>query len=128
MKHETISDPKTFKLMYEAVFGVPYTHDKVPEIIMMATDDNSSVVGFMSGFWNYDDSFYIQYAGVVPEYRKKGYTQYLNQMLEDGINYICVTENDNVPAMTTLLKIGFIPIGIRQGGKRECFIEWARRA
>lgn len=127
MKHEAITDPKTFALMYEAVFGVPYTHVKVPEVIMMATDDNESVVGFMSGFWNYDDSFYIQYAGVVPEYRKKGYTQYIKEMLEDGINYICVTENDNVPAMTTLLKVGFIPIGMRQGGKREMFIEWARR-
>lgn len=128
MKHEAVTDRKTFTLMYEAVFGVPYQHDKIPEIVMMATDDNSSVVGFMSGFWNYDESFYIQYAGVTPEHRKNGYAQYLNEMLDDSINYICVTENDNVPAMTTLLKIGFIPIGMRQGGKRECFIEWARRA
>ena len=127
MKHETITDRETFALMYEAVFGVPYTKEKTPDVVMMASDDNSSVVGFLSGFWNYDDSFYIQYAGVVPEFRKKGYAQYLNQMLEDGINYICVTENDNVPAMTTLIKIGFIPIGMRYGGKRECFIEWARR-
>lgn len=126
MKSEPLTDPKMFSLMYEAVFGVPYTREKVPDVIEVATDDNESIIGFMSGFWNYDDSFYIQYSGVVPEYRNKGYSQYMKQMLKDGVTYICVTENDNVPAMRTLLTIGFVPFGIRYGGKRECFIEWRK--
>lgn len=127
MKHETLIDPKMFGLMYQAVFGVPYTLEIVPPVVEVVTEADS-IVGFMAGHWNYDGSFYIQYSGVVPEHRKKGYAHYLKELLDDKTDYVCVTENTNIGAMKTLLDLAFIPMGVRQGGKGECFIEWTRRS
>ena len=128
MKHESVHDLELFSKLDEAEFGVDCPSEKMPDLVEMATDDNGSIIGFIAGHWNYDDSFYIQFAGVVPEHRNNGYTAYLKQMLKSGVSYICVTENTNVAAMRTLLTIGFLPIGMRHGGQQECFIEWTRRA
>jgi hypothetical protein len=100
----------------------------IPSEVFVAQKDNGDTFGVVSGHWNFDKSFYIQYAGILPEYQKGAYLRHINAILKNiGKSFITVTANTNIPAMKTLLAIGFVPIGTRTDVKDGTFyVEWSR--
>ena len=109
MKLEILNDPQEYRRIHQRVFN--RTDFKVPPVVIVGRNDNGDIVGFISGFWNNDDSFYIQFAGVLPEYQKGPYLRYLSNCLDNNTNYDMAVENTNTVTLKTVLSIGFIPIG-----------------
>ena len=123
MEMNILKDNDLYRSLHKTVFG---TDDvKVPEIVYLAKNNDNVTFGFISGHWNFDGSFYIEYAGILPEFQKKGYLRYLKQMLFPNVSYITATHNDNAIAQKALLTMGFRVIGCRYDG--QFFVEWARR-
>ena len=123
MKVEILKDKNIYPVLHKAVFG---TDDvKTPEIVYVAKNDDNVIFGFISGNWNFDGSFFIEFAGILPDFRKKGYLRYLKNMLMPNISYITTTNSDNSEAIKTLTNIGFKIIGCRYDG--QFYVEWARR-
>ena len=124
MKTCLLENKDLYPKLHKQVFG---TDDfKMPETVYIAKTDDDVIFGFVSGNWNFDGSFYIEFAGILPEFRTKGYLRHLKSILIPNVNYITVTHQDNILAQKTLLSIGFKIIGCRcdPGG---FYIEWARR-
>ena len=122
---EDLKDKRHFLELHQQVFGV--MKDIItPDIIKLIKKDNGDTVGFLSGYMAYDNSFYIQYAGIMPEFRNKGFIRHFKSMLEDNVSYITATENTNTAAMKTLMVTGFLPIGGRYGGDLKYYVEWSR--
>ena len=122
---EDLKDHTKYLELHQKVFG-NITGITMPDIIYLCKTDDKITFGFVSGHRAYDNSFYIQYAGILPEFRKKGYIRYFKAMLEDNMDYMTATENTNVPAMKTLMAVGFLPIGGRYGGDLKYYVEWSR--
>lgn len=120
-------DNELFEQLYIDVFGAEYGERTLPDEIQVGYTDDGEPFGFMSGFWQYDKSFYIQFAGVVGKYRMKGLVKHFKRLLQEGVTYICLAKNDNVNAMKTLLLMGFQPFGGRITDDGY-FVEWIRRA
>lgn len=123
MKHEVLVNADIYKTLHKQVFGSDDC--KIPEVVYIAKTDDDVIFGFISGNWNFDGSFYIEYAGILPEFQKKGYLRHFKKMLLPGVNYITVTHRDNVESQKTLLSMSFKIIGCRFDG--EFYVEWARR-
>lgn len=121
------TDYELFSKLYLDVFGTEYGDRKLPDVLYIGFLDDGEPAGFISGFWQYDKSFYIQFAGVVQKYRMKGLVKHFKQLLQEGITYICITENTNINAMKTLLLTGFVPFGGKFSGGNY-FVEWVRRS
>lgn len=119
-----LKDPDIYNKLHECVFG-QYVN-RIPEVVYAAKTSDGVTFGFISGNWNFDGSFYLEYAGILPDFRRKGYLRHLKSMLLPNVTYITVTNQDNVLAQKTLLSMGFKIIGCRydDGG---FFVEWARR-
>ena len=123
MKIEILKNDDVYLRLHKDVFGTDNV--KIPEVVYAAKTDDGVIFGFISGNWNFDGSFYMEFAGILTEFRKKGYLRYLNNMLLPNVSYITVTHNDNVVAQKTLLSMGFRVIGCRYDG--QFYVEWARR-
>ena len=122
MKIEPLKNRADYPALHNLVFGF---EAEAPKVITVLKTDNYDTVGFLSGFWLETGVFYIEYAGVLPEYQLKGYLKYISKMLNAETTYITAVENINVVAIKTLLSIGFIPMGFNmKGGK--AFIELQR--
>ena len=122
---EILKDHAKYLELHYQVFGES-KKVTIPDIVQVIKKDNGDVVGFLSGYIAHDDSFYIQYAGIMPEFRKKGFIRHFKTMLDDNISYITATENTNTAAMKTLMVTGFLPIGGRYGGDLKYYVEWSR--
>lgn len=122
---ETLKDHQEYLNLHYQVFGETQ-NITVPDIVQIGRKDNGDTVGFLSGYTAHDNSFYIQYAGIMPEFRKKGYIRHFKLMLNDNTDYITATENTNTAAMKTLIAVGFLPIGGRYGSDLKYYVEWAR--
>jgi hypothetical protein len=112
MQIEILEDEGEYRRLYNAVFDTPISH--IPDVIFICRHSDGRTVGFVAGFWNSDDSFYIQYSGVLPEFQGDGYTRYFDSMLRKDITYDCIIKNTNPKALIVALKVGFIPIGMTQ--------------
>lgn len=124
---EELKDYSKYHELCKEILGITVT--EIPDIIIIAKTDDKNIVAFLSGYISYDNSFYIQYAGVLPEYQKKGLTKrYFSSMLDKNITYITIVRNTFIVMMKLLLSMGFIPFGCRYDDKKEFYIEWARRA
>ncbi|MGB2828059.1 MAG: GNAT family N-acetyltransferase [Dehalococcoidales bacterium] len=127
MKIEAFKDYDKFTELCKEVLGITVT--TIPDIIIVAKTDNGNIAAFLSGYISYDNSFYIQYAGVLPEYQKKGLTRsYFTAMLDKDITYITIVENTHIVMMKLLLAMKFIPFGCRHSTDNNFYIEWIRRA
>ena len=122
---EALNDHEKYLDLHRQVFGETQ-NVTVPDIVKVIKKDNGDTIGFLSGYKAHDNSFYIQYAGIMPEFRKKGYIRHFKMMLNGNTDYITATENTNIPAMKTLMAVGFLPIGGRYGGDLKYYVEWAR--
>jgi len=116
LKIEILKDKEEYKRLYNAVFSIP--NDDIPDVVFVVRHGDGCAVGFMAGFWNSHDHFYIQFSGVLPEYQKHGYTKYFNALLKDNITYDAVVKNSNVAALIVALRVGFMPIGVTLKDKK----------
>jgi hypothetical protein len=112
--------PKLFK----EVFGKECRD--IPEVVKVAKTKGGVTIGFLAGHWELDGTFYIEYSGVLPEFRNKGWVRYIKLMLDPCINYLTAVENTNIVTGKTLYSLGFIPIGSRYHDN-TFYIEWVRR-
>ena len=110
MKVEILNNEEEYKRIHELVFN--RTDIRVPPVVIVGRNNDGNIVAFVSGFWNSDDSFYIQYSGVLPEYQKGGYLRYLVSIFDPHVTYDAAIENTNAIALKTALSVGFLPIGI----------------
>ena len=116
LKIEILEDGEEYKRLYHAVFNTP--NDDIPDVVFVVRHGDGCAVGFMAGFWNSDDHFYIQFSGVLPEFQKHGYSRYFSALLKDDITYDAVVRNDNVAALIIALRVGFIQIGMTLKDKK----------
>jgi hypothetical protein len=124
MRIELLDNKDDYPSLHKLVFGVEI---EAPKVVTVLKTDNYDTVGFLSGFWLENGVFYIEYAGILPTHRLKGYLRNISKMLEPDISYITAVENINVTVIKTLLSIGFIPMGSNyKGGKY--FVELQRSA
>jgi hypothetical protein len=112
MQIEILEDKEEYKRLHELVFK--QSDITVPDVVFIGRNSSGRTVGFVSGFWNSDDHFYIQWAGVLPAYQKRGYLRYFSAILKDDVTYDMAVRNTNVVTLKTVLSVGFIPIGIIQ--------------
>ena len=109
---ETLNDAREYARLHELVFNQP--PPIIPAVVTVGRNDRGDIVGFVSGFWNSDDGFYIQWVGLLPEYQRSGYLRYYRLLLSDSVTYDTAVRNTNIVALKTTLSIGFIPIGVIQ--------------
>jgi hypothetical protein len=115
-----------YPVLYRKVFEKEC--ENKPDTVL-AVPDGDKFKCYLAGYWVNKVTFYIQDAGVLPEYRFKGLLKCFGEALEDfsGVRFLSMTENHNVTAMKTLLLSGFRPIG----GKfidNVYFVEWLLEA
>jgi hypothetical protein len=121
---DILNDRDVFAVLYKNVFGKEI--GKHPEVVYVGKTSDGVIGGFVAGHWEMGGTFFIEFAGVLPEFRNKGWLRYIKMLLDPCVEYMTMTENTNVTAMKTLLHTGFIPIGSRLWGG-TFFIEWVRR-
>jgi hypothetical protein len=109
MQIEILEDKEEYKRLHELVFK--QSDITVPDVVFIGRNSSGRTVGFVSGFWNSDDHFYIQWAGVLPAYQKRGYLRYFSAILKDDVTYDniknCVvcwfhTDRDNTKRFKTI--------------------------
>lgn len=117
-----IEDRTGYHAYHKQVFGVE--PDRVPEKIFLAKKE--TVVGFVAGHKNFSGEFYIEYAGVLPEYQKLGYLRYISSILNHiGGPFITAVDNENKETVKILISLDFRIIGFRTISNRS-YIEFAR--
>ena len=112
-----------YPTLHRAVFGKDV---ETPEVVIVHENERGAIVGFVSGHWELDGTFYIEFAGVLPMYQKKGYLRYIKKILDPCVNYLTAVENTNTVTGKTMYALGFIPIGSRYHDDKF-YIEWLRR-
>ena len=115
-----------YPVLYKEVFN---EECKNKPNVVLAVPDGNNFSCYLAGYWLGNYSFYIQDAGVIPEYRLKGFLRHLKGALNSlvGVRFITMTDNQNITAMKTLLLVGFKPIG----GKfidNIYYVEWLLEA
>jgi hypothetical protein len=125
---EELKDRDIYLKLCEKIIGIQPPYEP-PDIVIVAKSDDGIIKAFLSGYISYDNSFYIQYGGMLPEYQGKGITKrcFLS-MLDSDITYVIAVDNTHTAMMQLLLSIGFIPFGSRYDNKGRFYIEWIRRA
>ena len=114
--------------IYKSIFDDidPY---QCPSIVYLGFE-NGLFEGFVSGYIFNAITFYMQYAGILKNFRG---VKTLN-LFREGLKAInaefpfimCVIRNDNSPALRLALKEGFIVHGIRQDTGRNLYVELIR--
>ena len=112
--------------LYRKVFDKECEYQ--PDMVLAVPDGNGFKC-YMAGYWIDKRTFYIQNAGVLPEYRLKGFLKCYKEAVDsfNGVRFLSMTDNNNIVAMKTLLYSGFKPIG----GKfidEIYFVEWLMEA
>lgn len=99
-----------YPILYRKVFNEE-TKNKPNAVLAIPDGDGFSC--YMAGYWINDKTFYIQDAGVLPEYRLKGHLKHFVKGLKQfkSIKFLTMTDNQNITAMKTLLMTDFKPIG-----------------
>ena len=121
---EILEDKELYSQLHYQVFGT--NNGKVPEVVYVAKTKDGVIGGFVAGHWEMTGIFYIEYAGALPEFRRKGWLRYIKMLLDPRISYLTVTEHTHTLIMKTLLSVGFIPVGSRYHDD-TFYIEWARQ-
>ena len=119
MKITELKDKEIYPQLHMHVFG---TTVQTPETVMIGKV-NDEIVAFVSGHWELNGTFYIEFAGILPEFRKGGYLKYFKRILDPCVNYLTAVRNDNAVAGKTLYSVGFIPVGSRYHDD-TFYIEW----
>jgi hypothetical protein len=109
MRIELLDDKEEYKRLHKLVFG--RSDIDVPDVVHVGVRSDGVTVGFVAGFWLANNHFYIQWAGVLPEYQKRGHLRYFKSTLKDDATYDMAIRNDNLVTLKTVLSVGFIPIG-----------------
>lgn len=109
MIFEALNDEEEYKRLHGLVFHT--TPDAVPPVVTVGRNNRRDIVGFISGFWTSDDSFYIKWAGVLPEYQKGAYLRNFKSLLDPEITYDLAVKNTNTVTLKLVLSLGFIPMG-----------------
>ena len=105
------------KLFYNC-FG--YRDKKFFPSIVLIKEVERKPIAFLSGVFENIEQFYLQYSGIIPEYRdKKLGVEFLEEgllKLKEDYKYRFVVfeiENINIPAQIVVLKSGFYFNGIK---------------
>lgn len=115
-------------MSYSELFKEIFNKDckEIPEVVKYGITKDGEKTGFLAGHWELDGTFYIEYAGILPEYQKKGHLRYLKHIIDPCVNYLTAVENTNVMTGKILYSIGFIPVGSRYHDD-TFYIEWLKR-
>ena len=98
----------------------------IPEVVEYGKTKDGEITGFLAGHWELTGTFYIEYAGILPEYQKKGWARYSRKLIDPCVNYLTAVKNTNVETGRILYAMGFIPIGCRHHDD-SFYIEWLKR-
>jgi len=115
-----------YAMLFGLAFGA-YDFTQMPALTVVAEDDGK-LVGFVSGYWRSKNCFYIQYAGIDPDYASPPRTARLLREAVEFIgceNYLTLVGNNNRAALYAIMRAGFTPIGFRQSLDGKGFVEWA---
>jgi len=122
MKIRELKDKEIYPQLHMHVFG---TVVEAPETVIIG-ESHGEIIGFLSGHWELNGTFYIEFAGILPEFQNKGYLRYLKKILDPCVNYLMAVRHDNVVTGKTLYSVGFMPVGSRYHDD-TFYIEWLRR-
>ena len=114
---------ENYPLYHEKIFGVEPL--KIPDEVFYVKNDHT-IIGFISGHRNFDGMFYIEFAGVFPEYQKGSYLRYIESALKRiGGGFITAVNHENFESIKILNAMKFIIIGVRSVDKK-LFVEFMR--
>ena len=121
---KTEIDPAVYPIYFENIFG--HKPSRVPDEVYVVENDNGEAVGFVAGHFTFDESFYIEFAGILKQFQKGPFLRYLEFVLDSiKTSFITATETHNTVTMKILIKMNFIPIGFRTAGDKS-YVEWMR--
>ena len=124
MRVSTLRRSALYPVYFKDIFG--HTPDRIPDNIYVVENDNGETVGFVSGHWSFDKSFYIEFAGILKQFRKGPYLRHLEFILDSlKTSFITAVDTHNTETMKILIKMNFIPIGFRSAQDRS-YLEWMR--
>ena len=93
MPSKLLKNKDIYPKLHREVFGKDV---ETPEVVIVHKNQSGEIVGFVSGHWELDGTFYIEFAGVLPEYQNKGYLRYIKKILDPCVNYLTAVVFINV--------------------------------
>lgn len=103
--------------------------EQAPAILYLVYE-NENIVGFVSGYPTNKITFYIQYAGMLKEYRGHKtlsfFMEATNKIHGDFQRINCMIKNNNIAAIKIALTSKFIINGIKQDKLKNLFVELTR--
>lgn len=126
----TLKENEDYPGLFKNVFGYWDKYHN-PDVVLVS-EINGEIHGFLSGRWLTKREFHIQFAGVVPKFRNKKEAQYgqaecMDILKQGGVIYFsCETENDNVNAIKTVLNNGFKIVGTKTSEAGKCIVRWGK--
>ncbi len=100
------------KKCFEFIFGIEeyelFKYENVPSLVLVK---DNKVKGFLllNTYHNKLNKYFISQLGVVPKYQKQGYASSMIKKVQETAEYLELdTYEDNIPAINTYKKCGFI--------------------
>ena len=103
-----------YRDIFIRVFGRWETEQHPSHVLVVVKDED--VLGFASGYYSHPNTFHIQYCGMTPERRGRGFFK-LYRQIEIAFPaklYTACIPNDNTVPQRCLLKEGYKVLGVRQ--------------
>lgn len=103
-----------YKPLFKSLFGY-YDENHIPRTVLLHENNLGEITGFMSGFKFNRDTFYMQYGGAT---KFAGHRKFWEKgeawMINNGVKYLITTvENTNTQWQRVLLKLSFVPYGMK---------------
>lgn len=103
-----------YKPLFKEIFGY-YDENHIPRTVILH-EMGGRPVGFVAGYMFLKDTFYMQYGGVIGGF--KGHVKFWQDgeawlKNQDVKHVITVVENTNTAWQRVLMKLGFIPHGLK---------------
>lgn len=98
--------------------------------ILYAIFDEDNMIGFASGYLHNEKVFYMQYAGMIKQFRGYktliAFRETLKEINKEYPIITCMIKNNNIPAIKLAINQGFIINGIKQDKQKNLYIEMLR--
>lgn len=120
--------PDYYDDLFMSIFG-EIDMVQSPSVIYTAINEGNPI-GFMSGYLHSMSTFFIQYGGIVKDF--KGtlpvimFKEVLTRIHEQFQFILTLCVNDNIPAIKLFLHSGFKIIGTRQATDNKLYIEFLK--
>ena len=113
-----------FEKYYQSIFG--NEPKLIPEFVYLIHNDDL-VIGFVSGHKNFDGLFYIEHAGILPDFQKLGYVRYLKSAFDHiGGGFVTAVNNENKETIRILVAADFKIVGFKTICEKS-YIEFMRQ-